>query len=183
MRLLTRIIHRTDRYVWTWPARDLQRFQKSNDYDYKLRIADKYYAAKDYNHAQQLFEELFRVFKGSEHFEDIYYKFAYCAYYLKDYANAENLFQGVSWRCSRTATRPKRWIICGPIRFINSRRRCSWIRPIRPRRSGSCSSSSTTIPARRGSRRRGISSINAGRKLELKEFESRRTIFNLGASS
>src|SRR5579871_1771780 len=67
---------------------------KSNDYDYKLRVADQYYAAKDYNHAQQLFEELFRVFKGSEHFEDIYYKFAYCAYYLKDYANAENLFKG-----------------------------------------------------------------------------------------
>jgi outer membrane protein assembly factor BamD len=67
---------------------------KSNDYDYKLRMADKYYAEKDYNHAQQLFEELFRVFKGSEHFEDIYYKFAYCAYYLKDFANAENLFKG-----------------------------------------------------------------------------------------
>jgi outer membrane protein assembly factor BamD len=67
---------------------------KSNDYEYKLRVADKYYADKDYNHAQQLFEELFRVFKGSEHFEDIYYKFAYCAYYLKDYPNAENLFKG-----------------------------------------------------------------------------------------
>src|SRR5271155_843033 len=67
---------------------------KSNDYDYKLRVADKYYTDKDYNHAQQLFEELFRVFKGSEHFEDIYYKFAYCAYFLKDYANAENLFKG-----------------------------------------------------------------------------------------
>jgi outer membrane protein assembly factor BamD len=67
---------------------------KSNDYDYKLRMADKYYADKDYNHAQQLFEELFRVFKASEHFEDIYYKFAYCAFYLKDYANAENLFKG-----------------------------------------------------------------------------------------
>ncbi len=67
---------------------------KSNDYDYKLRMADKYYAEKDYSHAQQLFEELFRVFKASEHFEDIYYKFAYCAYYLKDYPNAENLFKG-----------------------------------------------------------------------------------------
>ena len=67
---------------------------KSNDYDYKLRVADKYYADKDYSHAQQLFEELFRIFKGSEHFEDIYYKFAYCAYYLRDYANAENLFKG-----------------------------------------------------------------------------------------
>ena len=67
---------------------------KSNDYEYKLRVAEKYYAEKDYNHAQQLFEELFRVFKGSEHFEDIYYKFAYCAFYLKDYPNAENLFKG-----------------------------------------------------------------------------------------
>jgi outer membrane protein assembly factor BamD len=67
---------------------------KSNDYDYKLRVANQYYAEKDYTHAQQLFEELFRVFKGSEHFEDIYYKFAYCSYNLKDYANAENLFKG-----------------------------------------------------------------------------------------
>ncbi len=67
---------------------------KSNDYDYKLRMAEKYYSAKDYNHAQQLYEELFRVFKGSEHFEDIYYKFAYCAYNLKDFVNAENLFKG-----------------------------------------------------------------------------------------
>ncbi|MDR3712889.1 MAG: outer membrane protein assembly factor BamD [Puia sp.] len=70
------------------------RILKSNDYEYKLRMAEKFYASKDYNHAQQLYEELFRVFKGSEHFEDIYYKFAYCAYYLKDYINAENLFKG-----------------------------------------------------------------------------------------
>src|SRR3984885_524802 len=67
---------------------------KSNDYDYKLRMADKYYAAKDYTHAQELYEELFRVFKGNEHFEGIYYNFAYCAYNLKDYPNAENLFKG-----------------------------------------------------------------------------------------
>ncbi|WP_188937533.1 outer membrane protein assembly factor BamD [Puia dinghuensis] len=73
---------------------NFSKVMKSNDYDYKLRVADKYYDQKDYNHAQQLFEELFRIFKGSEHFEDIYYKFAYCAYYLKDYANAENLFKG-----------------------------------------------------------------------------------------
>jgi len=67
---------------------------KSTDYDYKLRMAEKYYAAKDYNKAQQLYDDLFRVMKGTEHFEDIYYKYAYCAYYLKDYLNAENLFKG-----------------------------------------------------------------------------------------
>jgi outer membrane protein assembly factor BamD len=67
---------------------------KSSDYDYKLRMAEKYYINKDYNHAQQLYDDLFRVMKGSEHFEDIYYKYAFCAYNLKDYLNAENLFKG-----------------------------------------------------------------------------------------
>jgi outer membrane protein assembly factor BamD len=67
---------------------------KSTDYDYKLRMAEKYYANKDYDHAQQLYDDLFRVMKGTDHFEDIYFKYAYCAYYLKDYVNAENLFKG-----------------------------------------------------------------------------------------
>ena len=41
-----------------------------------------------------LYDDLYRVLKGSEHFEDIWYKYAYCAFYLKDYINAENLFKG-----------------------------------------------------------------------------------------
>jgi outer membrane protein assembly factor BamD len=57
-------------------------------------MAEKYYIAKDYNHAEQLYDDLFRIMKGTDHFEDIYYKYAYCAYYLKDYLNAENLFKG-----------------------------------------------------------------------------------------
>ncbi|HMH34423.1 MAG TPA: outer membrane protein assembly factor BamD [Puia sp.] len=67
---------------------------KSTDYDYKLKMAEKYYIKKDYNHAQQLYDDLFRVMKGSDHFEDIYYKYAYCSFYLKDYQSAENLFKG-----------------------------------------------------------------------------------------
>jgi outer membrane protein assembly factor BamD len=67
---------------------------KSTDYTLKLKAAEKYYLEKDYNHAQILFDDLYRVMKGSEHFEDIWYKYAYCAYYLKDYINAENLFKG-----------------------------------------------------------------------------------------
>lgn len=66
---------------------------KSKDFDYKLEMADKYYAAKKYSRAQQLYVELFTVFKGTDKFEDLYYKYAYCAYYLKDYVNAENLFK------------------------------------------------------------------------------------------
>ena len=70
------------------------KIQKSTDYAFKLKMAEKYYLNKDYNHAQILYDDLYRVMKGSEHFEDIWYKYAYCAYYLKDYVNAENLFKG-----------------------------------------------------------------------------------------
>ncbi len=67
--------------------------QKSTDYEYKLRMAESYYAKKDYNHAQMLYEELFPIFKGDPKFEDIFYKYAYCSYYLKDWLQAENLFK------------------------------------------------------------------------------------------
>jgi outer membrane protein assembly factor BamD len=57
-------------------------------------MAEQYYAKKKYNHAQLLFEELFPIVKGTDQFEDLYYKYAYCAYYQRDYLNAENLFKG-----------------------------------------------------------------------------------------
>ena len=67
---------------------------KSNDSEYKLKKADEYYAKKKYNYAGQLYLELFSVFKGTDKFEDLYYKYAYCSYYQKNYADAENLFKG-----------------------------------------------------------------------------------------
>ncbi|MEO6253985.1 MAG: outer membrane protein assembly factor BamD [Ferruginibacter sp.] len=67
---------------------------KSKDYEYKLKMADEYFANKKYKVAQQLYEELFPVFKGSIKFEELYFKDAYCFYYMKDYASAENLFKG-----------------------------------------------------------------------------------------
>ncbi|MDP4284277.1 MAG: outer membrane protein assembly factor BamD [Bacteroidota bacterium] len=67
---------------------------KSTDYDYKLKMADKYYAAKNYNKAEQLYVELFPIFKGSDKFEELYYKYAYCSFYQQNYLDAENLFKG-----------------------------------------------------------------------------------------
>ena len=67
---------------------------KSKDFDYKLTMADKYYTDKKYKNAQQLYEELFPVFKGTQKFEELYYKYAYCFYYQKQYRDAENLFKG-----------------------------------------------------------------------------------------
>ena len=68
--------------------------QKSKDYDYKLKMADEYYGKKKYNYAQQLYEELFPIVKGTEKFENVYFKYAYCAFNQRDYMNAENLFKG-----------------------------------------------------------------------------------------
>ena len=67
---------------------------KSKDYEYKLKMADEYFAKGKYKIAQQLYEELFPVFKGTVKFEELYYKDAYCFYYMKEYADAENLFKG-----------------------------------------------------------------------------------------
>ncbi len=67
---------------------------KSKDYEYKLKMADELFAKKKYKVAQQLYEELFPVFKGTAKFEELYYKDAYCFYYMKDYLQAQALFKG-----------------------------------------------------------------------------------------
>ena len=67
---------------------------KSKDYEYKLKMADEFFAKKKYKVAQQLYEELFPVFKGTTKFEELYYKDAFCFYYMKDYLQAQSLFKG-----------------------------------------------------------------------------------------
>jgi outer membrane protein assembly factor BamD len=70
------------------------KIQKSKDYDFKLSKAEEYFQNKKYRYAQILYEELFPVFKGSQKFEDLYYKYAYCFYNDGLYRDAENLFKG-----------------------------------------------------------------------------------------
>jgi outer membrane protein assembly factor BamD len=69
---------------------------KSKDKEYKLKMAEQYYATKHYDKAQQLYTDIMPLFKGDPRFEDIYYKYAYTSFYLKDYQNAENLFKTYS---------------------------------------------------------------------------------------
>jgi outer membrane protein assembly factor BamD len=66
---------------------------KNKDPQYKLRMAEQYFATKKYTYAQQLYEDVMPFFKTGPEFEDIYYKYAYTAYYQRDYINAENLFK------------------------------------------------------------------------------------------
>lgn len=79
--------------LFTSCASKFAKIQKSKDYQYKLKMAEQYYAKKQYSKAQVLFEEVFPYIKGTARFEDVYYKFAYCFYNDKDYLNAENLFK------------------------------------------------------------------------------------------
>jgi outer membrane protein assembly factor BamD len=74
-------------------SKNISKILKNPDPDYKLRIAEQYFVKKKYSKAQQIYEDVMPYYKASKEFEDIYYKYAYCAYYQGDYANAENLFK------------------------------------------------------------------------------------------
>jgi outer membrane protein assembly factor BamD len=74
-------------------SKSINKILKSPDPEYKLRMAEKYYVEKKYTKAQVIYEDVMPFFKTTPQFQDIYYKYAYCAYYLHDYMNAENLFK------------------------------------------------------------------------------------------
>ncbi len=74
-------------------GKSINKVLKSPDPDYKLRVAEKYFVQKKYNKAQVLYEDVMPFYKTRPEFQDIYYKYAYCAYNQADYMNAENLFK------------------------------------------------------------------------------------------
>lgn len=74
-------------------SRGVSKVLKNPDPAYKLRIAEQYFVKKKYSLAQQIYEDIMPYYKAGKEFEDIYYKYAYCAYYQEDYMNAENLFK------------------------------------------------------------------------------------------
>ncbi|MGN6165095.1 MAG: outer membrane protein assembly factor BamD [Flavisolibacter sp.] len=79
--------------VFLFSCGGINKVLKNKDPHYKLRMAEQYYAKKKYNYAQQVYEDIMPYFRGAPEFEDIYYKYAYTAYYQRDYLNAENLFK------------------------------------------------------------------------------------------
>ena len=58
-------------------------------------MAEQYYVKKSYSKAQQIYEDVMPYYRTSDQkiYEDIFYKYAYCAWYQHDYLNAENIFQ------------------------------------------------------------------------------------------
>ncbi len=74
-------------------SKSLTKILKNPDPAYKLRIAEQFYVKKKYTKAQTIYEDIMPYYKTGKEFEDIYYKYAYCAYNQADYMNAENLFK------------------------------------------------------------------------------------------
>lgn len=70
------------------------KIEKSKDINYKLTKADEFYANKKYRKAQTLYEALFPAYKGSDKFEELYYKWANTYYLLEMYPEAQNFYKG-----------------------------------------------------------------------------------------
>src|SRR5258706_6615661 len=74
-------------------SKSINKILKNPDPEYKLRMAEQYFVKKNYSRAQALYEDVMPYYKVKNEFQDIYYKYAYCAFYQDDYLNAENLFK------------------------------------------------------------------------------------------
>lgn len=74
-------------------AGSMTKLLKNPDPEYKLRMAEQFFVKKKYSKAQVVYEDVMPYFRQAKEFEDIYYKYAYCAYHQADYMNAENLFK------------------------------------------------------------------------------------------
>ena len=73
--------------------KSISKILKNPDPAYKLRMAEQFFVKKKYTKAQQVYEDVMPYYKVEKEFDDIYYKYAYCAYNLEDYMNAESLFK------------------------------------------------------------------------------------------
>jgi len=74
-------------------GKSINKVMKNPDPEYKLRMAEKYFVQKKYNKAQVLYEDIMPFYKTRPEWQDIFYKYAYCAYNQADYLSAENLFK------------------------------------------------------------------------------------------
>jgi len=65
---------------------------KGGDANLKLKTANDYYEIGNYPKAMPLYEDLISMYRGTTKSQDIYFRYAYCNYYLKDYIIASYYF-------------------------------------------------------------------------------------------
>ena len=66
---------------------------KSKDFEKKYEAAVSYFDKGDYFKAQQLFDELLVIYRGTPRAEEVYFKYAYSFFHMKDYLSAAYHFQ------------------------------------------------------------------------------------------
>ena len=75
---------------------EYERIRTSTDPKLLLESANKYYSEKDYLKAQTLYEMIVPFYRGKAEAEEIYFKFAYTHYYMKEYVLAAHYFKSFS---------------------------------------------------------------------------------------
>lgn len=69
---------------------------KDKDKEYKLKMAEQYFAQKKYYQAQTVYEDILPLYKGDTRYEDMFYKYAFSIYNQGFYLNASDLFKTYS---------------------------------------------------------------------------------------
>ncbi len=73
-----------------------EKVRTSNDPILIYKAANDYYAKKDYIRAQSLFESILTNYRGQKEAEEIYFKYAYCHYYVQEFEMSSHLFKNFS---------------------------------------------------------------------------------------
>lgn len=93
---------------------------KSTNYELKLEKANHYYEKKNYVRAQQLYEELIPVFKGSDKSEEIYYRYTWTHFYTGDYALAQFHFKNFVRQFPESPKTEECYFMNGYCYYLNS---------------------------------------------------------------
>lgn len=92
----------------------------NKDNEFKLKMAEQYYQDKKFAHSQELLQSLFPYLKGSPRYEDAFYKFAYSAFYLKDYESASLAFKTFTENFPNSSLVQEAYYMQGYCLYLNS---------------------------------------------------------------
>ncbi len=70
-----------------------EQVRKSSDVNLKLSKANEYYDKHQYQRANELYQDLMPVLRGTRNYEQLFYHFAYSFYYMKDNGSAALYFK------------------------------------------------------------------------------------------
>ncbi len=75
---------------------EFEKIRSSNEPELIFKTANDYYNQEEYLNAQTLYELVIPYYRGKAEAEDLFYQFAYCHYYLKQYQLASHYFSSFS---------------------------------------------------------------------------------------